>query len=71
MLPVTIGSACAIAGRAERPMAQLDADLTVTTSAVVAMGDMIIVEGPLTVNKDFGAGYKYDAIIEGAKVIKE
>jgi len=47
------------------------ADLTVTTSAVVAAGDMVTVEGSLTVNKDFGAGYKYDAIIEGATVTKE
>jgi len=47
------------------------ADLTVTTSAVVATGDLVVVEGSLTVNKDFGAGYKYDAIIEGAKVTKE
>lgn len=47
------------------------ADLTVTTSAVVANGDMVVVEGPLTVNKDFGAGYKYAAIIENATVTKE
>ncbi len=47
------------------------ADLTVTTSAIVAAGDMVTVEGNLTVNKDFGAGYKYDAIIEGATVTKE
>jgi len=47
------------------------ADLTVTTSAVVAAGDVVLVEGPLTVNKDFGAGYKYGAIIEGATVTKE
>jgi hypothetical protein len=47
------------------------ADLTVTTSAIVAAGDMVTAEGSLTVNKDFGAGYKYDAIIEGATVTKE
>lgn len=47
------------------------ADLTVTTSATVAAGDMVTVEGPLTVNKDFGAGYKYAAIIEGATITKE
>jgi hypothetical protein len=46
-------------------------DLTVTTDAVVATGDLVVVEGPLTVNKDFGAGYKYDAIIEKATVTKE
>ncbi len=47
------------------------ADLTVTTSAVVAAGDMVVVEGPLSVNKDFGAGYKYAAIIEGATITKK
>lgn len=47
------------------------ADLTVTTSAVVAAGDMVTVEGSLTVDKDFGAGYKYAAIIEDATITKE
>ena len=47
------------------------ADLTVTTSATVAAGDLVVVEGPLTINKDFGAGYKYAAIIENASVTKE
>jgi hypothetical protein len=47
------------------------ADLTVTTSANVEVGDLVLVEGPLSVNKDFGAGYKYAAIIEGAAVTKE
>jgi len=46
-------------------------DLTVTTDAVVATGDLVLVEGVLAVNKDFGAGYRYDAIIEQAAVTKE
>lgn len=46
-------------------------DLTVTTSDVVAVGDIVVVEGSLTLNKDFGAGYQYSAIIEGAKLTKE
>jgi len=46
-------------------------DLTVTTNAVVAVGDMVVAEGVLAVNKDFGAGYKYAAIIEKASVTKE
>ena len=46
-------------------------DLTVTTSGQAAIGDLIVVEGPLSVNKDFGAGYKYSAIIEKAEVTKE
>jgi len=46
-------------------------DLTVTTSAVVAIGDMVVAEGVLAVDKDFGAGYRYAAIIEKAAVTKE
>jgi hypothetical protein len=47
------------------------ADLTVTTAAVVATGDLVVVEGVLAVDKDFGAGYKYPVIIEGATVSKK
>lgn len=45
-------------------------DLTVTTSATVSAGDVVVVEGPLSVDKDFGAGYKYHVIIEGATITK-
>lgn len=48
-----------------------DADLTVTTQAAAEVGDLVLVEGRLSVNKDFGAGYKYAVIVEGAKVTKE
>ena len=46
-------------------------DLVVTTDAVVAKGDTVLVKGVLTANKDFGFGYKYDAIIEGGQVTVE
>ncbi len=46
-------------------------DLVVTTDAVVAKGDTILVKGVVTANKDFGFGYKYDVIIEGAQVTVE
>ncbi len=46
-------------------------DLTVTTDGSFAKGDQVMVEGVLSINKDFGAGYKYPAIIEKAKVTKE
>lgn len=45
-------------------------DLVVTTGATVKEGDVIIMEGVLTANKDFGAGYKYVAIVEEAKVVE-
>jgi hypothetical protein len=46
-------------------------DLAVTTDTLVTKGDLVMVEGILSVNKDFGAGYVYPAIIEKAMVTKE
>jgi hypothetical protein len=46
-------------------------DLTVTTDTFVAKDDVVMVEGVLSVNKDFGAGYLYPAIIEKATVTRE
>ncbi len=45
-------------------------DLVITTSEEVQPNSIITIEGVLTANKDFGAGYKYDAIVEEAKTIK-
>lgn len=41
-------------------------DLTLTTTEQVQLGSTLTMEGTLVLNKDFGAGYKYDYIIEGA-----
>ncbi len=46
-------------------------DLTVTTDGHAQVGDLVLVKGPLSVDKDFGAGYKYHVIIEGAAVTKK
>lgn len=43
-------------------------DLTVTTDAVVKVGDVVTVTGTLAVKKDFGAGYSYEAILEKATI---
>lgn len=43
-------------------------DLTVTTQAKTKVGDTVLVEGTIWLDKDLGAGYKYDVIIEDAKV---
>ncbi len=45
-------------------------DLVATTSEQVNVDDVITIEGVLAANKDFGAGYKYSAIIEEAKIVK-
>lgn len=46
-------------------------DLTVTTDATVAIGDVVVVRGKVTTDKDFGAGYKYAVIVEKAAVEKQ
>ena len=45
-------------------------DLTVTTLDSVAVGKVVSFEGVIAIDKDFGYGYKYDVILEEAKVIK-
>jgi hypothetical protein len=45
-------------------------DLTVTTRDFVNVGDQVIVEGKLTLDKDFGSGYFYSLIVEDARVNK-
>ncbi|MEI7902020.1 MAG: DNA-binding protein [bacterium] len=43
-------------------------DLTVTTKAEVKVGQIVTASGLLSTDKDFGAGYRYDVILEGATV---
>lgn len=43
-------------------------DLTVTTDAVVEVGQVVTVTGMLATDKDFGAGYSYAVILENATV---
>ncbi|MGE5716569.1 MAG: nucleotide-binding protein [Acidobacteriota bacterium] len=45
-----------------------DNDLTVTTNASAKVGDVVTVSGIVSVDKDFGAGYAYPAIVENAKL---
>lgn len=44
-------------------------DLTITTNDQVKVGSIVILEGIVTLNKDFGHGYKYDLIIEDAVLL--
>jgi len=41
-------------------------DLTVTTTDVVNISDIVTFEGKISLNKNFGAGYKYEIIMEKA-----
>jgi hypothetical protein len=42
-------------------------DLLVTTQETVALGDIVIFEGTIALNKDFGSGYSYEVLMEDAK----
>ncbi len=45
-------------------------DLTVTTTEQCNVGDTIVMEGKISLDKDFGSGYFYKLIMEDAKQIK-
>jgi hypothetical protein len=45
-------------------------DLVITTTETVEVDNIITIEGILAAEKDFGAGYKYAAIIEDASIVK-
>ena len=45
-------------------------DLTVTSQEIVKIDKVITIEGKIALNKDFGYGYKYDVLMEDAKIIK-
>lgn len=41
-------------------------DLTITTTENIPLGAVVTLEGTIALDKDFGAGYRYDVIMEGA-----
>ena len=43
-------------------------DLTITTMEEVNVGDVVTFEGKIVLNKDFGAGYAYDVLMEDAEL---
>lgn len=46
-------------------------DLMVTSTTEAKVGDTVLVTGKVTTDKDFGAGYKYAVILDGAEVVVE
>ncbi|MFU8896863.1 MAG: hypothetical protein ACNA8J_10785 [Gammaproteobacteria bacterium] len=46
-------------------------NITITTDQLADVGDIVLVTGVLAVNKDFGMGYRYEAILEEAEVTVE
>ncbi|MBK9291839.1 MAG: SH3-like domain-containing protein [Bacteroidetes bacterium] len=45
-------------------------DLTVTSMDMATVGDVVVVEGTVVLNKDLGSGYFYDILLENAKVTR-
>jgi len=45
-------------------------DLTITTNDEVTLGDIITIEGKISLEKNFGFGYSYEVIMEDAKIVK-
>lgn len=48
-----------------------DQDITVTTDADAKLDDIVLVEGKLILDKDYGYGYVYQVLIEDAKLTVE
>ncbi len=46
-------------------------DLTITSDNTATVGDVVVISGKLTLDKDFGYGYFYPLIIEQASITKE
>ncbi len=47
-----------------------DYDLVVTSNEFVKEGDTVTIKAVVTLNKDFGAGYKYDVILENGTIVR-
>ena len=47
-----------------------DYDLVITSDTFVPVGTVVTMKALVTLNKDFGAGYKYDLILEDGIVLK-
>jgi hypothetical protein len=46
-------------------------DLTITTQDKPSVGDTVLYEGTLAVDRDYGSGYKYQAVLESARTVSE
>lgn len=46
-------------------------DLTITTTDKVEVGEEVTFRGKISLDKDFGSGYRYDVIVEEAKLVSQ
>jgi hypothetical protein len=49
----------------------VDDDLTLTTTTTPQNGSTVLFEGVVAADRDFGSGYKYDVILETARVVTD
>lgn len=47
---------------------QEDFDMVITSNQMIPEGNIVTMTGTVRLNKDFGAGYRYDIIVEDGKV---
>jgi hypothetical protein len=45
-------------------------DITITSNDEFKIGDVVTIKGTVILNKDFGAGYTYDVLIENAVILE-
>ncbi len=45
-------------------------DLTITSDEVAEVGDVIVIQGIVVLDKDFGSGYFYKIIVENGKIVR-
>jgi hypothetical protein len=48
-----------------------DFDLMITTPDSVKTGDVVVIEGTVETNQDFGAGYSYPVMLSNGKILSE
>lgn len=44
-------------------------DIAATTEATPAVGDIVVIEGVVAIDRDIGSGYKFPTIVEDAKIL--
>ena len=47
------------------------ADLTVTSAESARVGDVVVASGVVRIDRDLGSGYRFDVLVEDAKIVKE
>ncbi len=47
-----------------------DYDLVITSDVAIPEGHIVTMKATVALNKDFGAGYKYDIILENGEIVK-